>query len=69
MHHAFKEQPEEEPIAEPSEAAEGDDQKPKDMSLRAGLSKEDKAPSPPRHFTPEEIEAYLRSRKDKKRSG
>ena len=62
---------EEEPVeAEKTEVPEeeNDKKKQKDDSLRSGLSKKDTAPSAPRRFTPEEIEAYLKAQKEKKRS-
>ena len=65
--HAYEEEPEEEQAKEPAEE-ESDDQKPKDIGLLSGLSKKDRAPSAPRRFTPEEIEAYLKAQKGKKRS-
>ncbi len=64
---AHEEEPEEEQVKEPAEE-EGDDEKPKDIGLRSGLSKQDRAPSAPRRFTPEEIEAYLKAQKGRKRS-
>lgn len=60
---------EEKPAAERPGTPDSEDQKPKDVSLRSGFSKKDKAPSEPKRFTPEEIEAYLKAQKAKKRPG
>lgn len=68
LDHTFEEDHEEERKAAPAEK-EAEDEKAKDLSLRAGLSKKDRAPSPPKRFSPEEIEAYLKSQKAKKRPG
>ena len=67
------EHPEKKEPVEPREAevSEGVDEKKKqqDTSLRSGFSKKDTAPSAPRRFTPEEIAAYLKAQKEKKRPG
>ena len=60
-----EEEPVEKEAAEAPEA-ESDDKKPKEITLRSGLSKKDPAPSPPRRVTPEEIAAYLKAKQKKK---
>jgi hypothetical protein len=60
---------EEEPVEkQETDVSEGEDgaKKQKDISLRSGLSKKDTAPSAPKRFTPEEIEAYLKAQQKKK---